>query len=50
MLDAKINVHWDVNKNNKTRLFTWVTCETDSDKDTLEERFGLRDSEIKEFN
>ena len=41
MLDAKINVHWSTKKNNQLRLLTWITCETDSDKDYLEDRFGF---------
>ena len=49
MLDAKINVHWNVKKNNKLRMFKWVTCETESSKDALEERFGLLDPEAREF-
>ena len=44
MLDAKINVHWDTKKNNQIRLFKWITCETDSDKSNLEERFGLSET------
>ena len=49
MLDAKINVHWSTKKNNQLRLYTWITCETESDNSVLEERFGFKsmDSEIE---
>ena len=39
MLDGKFNIHWDTGKNHKIRLSKWVTCETDSDEEALEDRF-----------
>ena len=44
-LDAKINIFWKSNKNEKIRLYKWITCETEESEQNLEDRFIANEEE-----
>ena len=46
MLDGKFNIHWNKGKKEKMRLSKWITCETDSDEENLEDRFAPTQEEL----
>ena len=50
MLDGKFNIHWDIGKKQQIRLSKWITCETDSDEEQLEERFIPNKEELIEHH
>ena len=49
MYSGKLNVYWNSDKNQKIKLYKWITCETEESYDQLEEMFIPNEEELAEF-
>ena len=49
MYSGKLNVYWNSDKNQKIKLYKWITCETEESYDQLEEMFLPNEEELAEF-
>ena len=49
MLSGKLNIYWNSDKNQKIKLYKWITCETEESVNLLEEMFIPNEEEMAQF-